>query len=289
MISKAKQDLLKVMESLYPRVQIVYYLKATLPDGSKLRRGYDTKQVWGFEMATTSTGLAVHHWKAEEMFASVIRNTLNREPLPGEIRVAFRPVLDTYGAVFVDDIIRDTPANILIETSPENWQGHFILSRPVSHQDATKIQKHVIMSCTGTSREHGDPGAASPKQARRFPEGRFLYDDWREPLDVDNVLSLLSVTTPPKAPVCRNAPIQNNAGNWTQAALEDLYARFNTENSNLSEVDMSFALYLLSKGMDKEFVGEAIENVSPNVHVRHPSIDGYLLGIIEKSLLRLSQ
>lgn len=223
------------------------------------------------------------------MYAPVIRRELGREPLPGEIRVAFRPVLDTYTVVFVDDVIRDTPANFLIETSPENWQGHFILSRPVNHQDAAKIQKHLILFCTGTSREHGDPGAASPKQARRFPEGRFLHDTWREPLDVDKILHMLSVTTPPKAPVCRKAPIQSNAGNWTQAALEDLYARFNTKNCTLSEVDMSFGLYLMSKGLDEEFVSEAIENVSPNVHVRHPSIDGYLSGIIEKALLALGQ
>lgn len=289
MISKAKQDLLMVMESLYPRVQIIYYLKAIMSDGSLLRKGYDTRQVWDFENAASSTGINVHHWKAEEMFAPAIRNSVGRDPLPGEIRVAFRPVLDIFGAVFVDDVIRDTPANILVETSPENWQGHFILSRPVNHQDAAKIQKHLILSCTGTSREHGDPGAASPKQARRFPEGRFLHDTWREPLDVDKILNMLSVMIPPKAPVIRKAPIQSNAGNWTQTALEDLYARFNAINDNLSEVDMSFGLYLLSKGLDEEFVSEAIENVSPNVHVRHPCIDGYLLGIIKKSLLALGQ
>ena len=290
MISKTKQQLLDVMNIHYPKVQIIYFFKALMPDGSILRHGFDTKVKWDFETATTSTGMMVHHSKAREMFAPTIRKALGRDPLPGEIRVAFRPLLDTFTVVFVDDVIRDTPANFLIETSPENWQAHFILSRSVNYQDAAKIQKYLIKQCAGSSREHGDIGAASPVQPRRFPEGRFIHDTWKETLDADAILNVLpevKKNQPPSKVVTRLIPNQSHVGNWTEEALEQVYSRFHEKNSDLSSVDMSFAVYLLSKGLSEEFVSDAIEKVSPNVNARHPHIEDYLFRTIGKALQAL--
>lgn len=287
MISTEKQQLLDVMNSHYETVQIIYFFKILMPDGSKFRDGFASKDIWHFDTASSSTGMMVHHFKAEEKFTPAIRKALGRDPLPGEIRVAFRPLLDAFSVVFVDDVIRDTPANFLIETSPENWQAHFILSRSVHYQDAAKIQKYLIMKCTGTSRVHGDVGAASPVQPRRFPEGRFIHDTWKEALDVDSILTVLPVAKNYQQPSkvrTRAIPNQSHEGNWTDEALEQCYSRFHEKNGDLSSVDMSFAIYLFSKGLSEEFVYDAIEKVSPNVLVRHPHIEDYLLRTIGKAL-----
>jgi hypothetical protein len=82
--------------------------------------------------------------------------------------------------IFVDDVARSEPAHILIETAPGTYQAHYLLSRVVSRAEAAVIHKQLVEA----------KGEISvPEELRRFPEGRFMHDTWRELLDVDLMLS----------------------------------------------------------------------------------------------------
>ena len=292
--SKSKLALLETMAMVYPRIQIVPYVKAKYADGSLYRNGFTAPGIWSFELAATATGMLAHYYHADQHLTEPARQALGRDLVPGEIRIAFRPMLQTYVALFVDDVSAETNGNFLIETSPSNYQAHYLLSRAVTHAEALVLQRHLI------TRENGDPGAASPCQARRFPEGRFIYDRWRGAFDVDFCLQMLQREAKPATDVSA-APTRSCESNWNDIGFMQLYDRFidkykarvtshpkspqeatvpkrrkgatNPGKTDLgydpSAVDFSVAVYLLSLGLDDDFIVEVIANHSPHIEVRH--------------------
>ena len=186
MISPAKQQLLETLQEVYPKVQLVHIVKATREDGSILERQFDSHEVWNFDMAVTDFGIQVHHWIAERCCEAFVIKELGRAAAPGEIQVAFRPSCefgDTCKVIFVDDVSRSEPAHILIETAPNTFQAHYLLSRAVTSAEALVIQKRLAASNVTNS------ASSATEQLRRFPEGRFVHDTWRDLLDVEQMLA----------------------------------------------------------------------------------------------------
>lgn len=166
----------------------MYSIKALCMDGTVLEHSLDTAEIWEFEMAVTEFGMQVHHWKANRYYDLCVQESLGRNVQPGEIQVAFRPTTEMSGAVFFDDVASSNPGHILIETSPNNFQAHYLLSRNATESEVAAIRKHLILDGVGFDRVQGAMTLMAPVQARRFPEGRFVHDVWKEPLDVDLIL-----------------------------------------------------------------------------------------------------
>lgn len=279
--SPAKCDVLLEMGRLYPMVQIVLMYKIKQPDGTVLRGGKTVdRNIYPFLQLANLYSLKSQRDEAAREFEAVVMQKIGRPPRLDELRVAFRPMMETFRSVFVDDVTPAAKANILIETSADNWQAHYYLSREVTRQEAALIQRHQILSVGG------DPAAGSPVQARRFPEGRFMFNPNRPALDIDTILAEVSAVVPGIKPLVCGAV--SDEENWTPEALEQLYIRLQNGRTDLSSCDMSFCVYLASKGLDDVFIEEALRITSPDIERRHPALYDYLSRTIQKALLRTS-
>lgn len=295
----ALRQLIAVMDALYPDIAIVEFYKILAEDGSVLaRNGYsDPKRGYScIKAAMLPEIMASNHKRAFDRFAPEIRGKFGRDPEPGEIRLAFRPMNGMFQSIFVDDVPQQTRAHILIETSPDNWQGHFLLDQEVTVDVAAEIQKYMIGTCTGSARLTADPGAASPRQARRFPEGRFIRDIVLSPLDVSGLLEKIEAARPAKVSATPISVVSDSAdreAHWDDIALDSLWRRHlgkifedkKQRDKSASAVDMAFCLYLLGHcRLSAEFVSGALERVSPNIDERHPKLDYYLDKTINNAL-----
>ena len=183
-----------------------------------------------------------------------------------------------------------------VETSPDNWQGHFLLDQEVTVDVAAEIQKYMIGTCTGSTRLTADPGATSPRQARRFPEGRFIRDVVLPPLDVCDLLEKIEAARPAKVsakPISVKSDSTDREAHWDDIALDSVWRRHfgailenkKQRDKSASAVDMAFCLHLLGHcRLSVEFVSGALERVSPNIGERHPKLDYYLDKTINNAL-----
>jgi hypothetical protein len=298
-----RRALIAKMDELYPEIVIVEFFKILAEDGKVLaRNGFsEPSHYTDFKVAMLPDIMANAHKRAYVRFAPEIRAKFGREPMPGEIRLAFRPMNGLFRSVFLDDITIKTQAHILIETSRDNWQGHFILGREVTVDVAATLQKHLIGSCAGSSRPTADPGAASPRQARRFPEGRSVYNTLLPPLDVDDLLEKIKASQPERTLNMATNSSSDSAdreAHWDDVALDSVWRRqagniFDDKkqrDKSYSAVDMAFANYLLGHcQLRDEFVRDALERVSPNIDSRHPKLDDYLDRTISKARLFINK
>lgn len=289
-------QLLSALKLLYPKVSFVIFYKIHLDDGKIIRNGYEDKNTWPFISALSNEILLAAKQNGFNRFAAEIREKVGRDPLDGEIRIAYRPVQGHFRSVFVDDVNELTRAHILIETSPNNWQAHFILDQEVTIDVAAVIQRYMIAHCTGTTRPTADPAAASPRQARRFPDGRFIHDALLPLVDVNDILKKIE-TSQQVCPTYAPKGHKSREEHWDDVALEQAYLRHiskiydnpKAKDKSYSAVDISFAMYLMGYcQLDEEFVKEALRRVSQGIDARHANVDDYLDRTIRKALSYLS-
>ena len=290
-------ELISRLGTLYPEVIYVAFFKVYRPDGTLYRAGYTDDRSWPFLEAVNPELMFRCKKRALSRFAQTIREQVGRDPVEGEILLAFRPAQAFFHSVFVDDVTDKTKAHILIETSPGNWHAHFILDREVNIDIAAKIQRYMIQNCVGTSRPTADPAAASPKQARRFPERRFIHDAGLRPLNVDEILMGIKLDEEKKKQLIQqNRLVQlqcqrkSREENWDDEALEQVYARHSrrinddkkAKDKSYSAVDLAFAMYMVGHcGLDVDFVSDALVKVSPNIECRHSRVEDYLRRTLE--------
>ncbi len=289
-------QLVAVMGELYPVVLYVSFCKVYREDGTIFRDGYTDNIPFPFSVAMNEEIMSRRKQRALERFAPRIREQFGREPKIDEIRLAFRPDQAFFHSVFVDDVTGQTKAHILIETSPGNWQAHFILDKEVTIDVAADIQKFLIANSIGTSRPTADPASASPKQARRFPEGRFIHDTMLPKLNVDEILAKIKIVEHEKRQATSiNCKIkhQSREEHWDDESLGQVYSRQlkriydnkKAKDKSYSAVDLAFVMYMVGHcELDVDFVKESLKKVSPNIERRHPQLDYYLRRTLEKAL-----
>ena len=119
LMNTALHQLLGTLDTLYPDIAIVEFYKILAEDGSVLaRNGYsDPKRGYTcIKAAMLPEIMASNYKRAFDRFAPEIREKFSRDPEPGEIRLAFRPMNGMFQSILVDDVPQQTRAHILIET-----------------------------------------------------------------------------------------------------------------------------------------------------------------------------
>ena len=151
----------------YAYSELKFYLgfKAYGSDGAKLNRGLTLPRIWDSRECSNERVSLQREYALPllcERFGDEFKAATGRELQLSDVRASFAPADEHLRAVMLDDIDDCCGAHILVETSPNNYQGHFFLSRKATEEE--------VMCCIRMLREYhgGDPGAAKPRQARRF-------------------------------------------------------------------------------------------------------------------------
>lgn len=270
-------DAHEILASLYPKACPVAFFKIKDVSGNIFREGYNFSEVVRFEE------LVRREYEFRQKYYQILqapewisrfRQRLQRQLKIDEIRIAFRPASFLFVAAFVDDIQPTVEASVLIETSRENWQGHFFLSRPSTAEEVLQIHRHL------SQKFGGDPGAHAANQARRLPSlGHRVIVKNTQALQVDEIISYQKKREPPSWP-------QKSKHNfWDINVLRQMWARKLIQaKGDKSSADFKLAVYLLKNGWTYEDVCEALMNVSDDLENRKGRhIDGYLDRTVRKA------
>jgi len=253
-------DAIQFMAKMYPNVIPLAFFKVLDMMGAVFRAGYDFRDVENFhnfarqeqEWRLRFLDICQKQWREQSL------SRIGRPLCLDDIRLAFRPICESYSMAFVDDVEMLNEAHLLVETSEDNWQAHFCLSRACTAPEVLTIHRYL------SGQYNGDTGAHAADQARRLPRSplRAVMQN-NTSLDVDRILqrAKLPVKAVQKGPVCPTI--------FAQQTLHDIWARkLKQADGDKSRADYKLAIYLLSKGYGVENVCDILKNVSTDIDQR---------------------
>lgn len=253
-------DLFKFMATMYPQVIPVAFFKLIDINGEVFRTGYDFRSIEAFqdlvdnEQEWRQRFLDMCHRQWGDQAILRIGRPLSLD----DIRIAFRPNCETYLMAFVDDVEPMAKAHLLVETSPGNWQAHFVLSRPCTSDEVLMVHRYL------SQLYNGDQGAHAADQARRLPRPP-LRTTVQQPamLDVDQILQQT------KPPATRLPKKSKQFMAFSQQTFHEMWSRkLKQAHGDKSRADFKMAIYLLSKGYSVEEICDVLNIVSSDLEQR---------------------
>lgn len=244
---------------LYRDVKFYIGIKA-VTDTGKLNEGITLKKlVWNIHKAIDNIESQRKYVFSHlhTLYGEQFKTLTGRDLQVSDLRVSFVPADTLLHSVMLDDIDDTCGAHIYVETSPGNFQGHFMLNRPATEFEA--------MCAIRMLRDYhdSDPGAARPRQARRFVmEGMSCTVDWSaEKVDVDFAVKHYAPDTP-TVDVIKDVSLTD----LEKAFFRDIWERklrssprdYDHPLGNPSHADFGLATYLLEHGHDPSVVKAAI-------------------------------
>lgn len=129
---------------LYPQVRPLPFYKVFSPSGELLDRdgcalSYTVRFSDFLEFGDSYRKRFLAICQKPDM-AERIRHATGRDLVLSDVRLAFKPTGTKLQVAFVDDV-KQIDAHLLIETSPNNWQAHFILSRECTFDEVLEVQR----------------------------------------------------------------------------------------------------------------------------------------------------
>lgn len=256
------------LEKLYQRVKFYIGFKAVGSDGGTVQRGTTLPMVWSFHKAANNLNAQLQYAfpKLQELYGPLFEEVTGRQLQESDVRLSFCPADDLVSAVMLDDIEDTCGAHVYVETSPNNFQGHYMLSRPAAKDEAECVIR-MLRDYYG-----GDPGAAKVRQGRRFVQpGMQCITDWYEvPVDVDYAVKHYY-----KAPSEEISVLED--GVLLSAQDMDLYKEVWDRKLRLtrdikhplgdkSTADFGLALFVLEKGSSASVAKAAIACARTSLH-----------------------
>jgi len=254
-------SVLEFLGNVYPHVSPLAFYKVVDMNGAIFRDGFDFRMIENFQSFASQEEMWRQNFLAmrqTQLWADQIISRLGRPLCLDDIRLAFRPSGQPYAAAFVDDVKQLDEAHLLVETSQENWQAHFRLSRSCTAQEVLLIHRYL------SKRYHGDTGAHAADQARRLPRLplRTILQD-RVDLSVDEILK-----HSPKSVVAKTR-VNKQPLSLDHQILHDIWARkLDHAQGDKSSADFKMAIYLLGKGSSFEETCEVLTLVSAELFAR---------------------
>jgi len=192
-----------------------------------------------------------------------------------DVRLAVRPASELLDAVFVDDVKEGVGAPLMVETSKDNWQAHFVMDQICDEEEILKIQKEL------TRFFGGDTGAARKNQPRRLPVPGLrmrVNRNWK--LSKEKLLLKYEVffEPAPKKEAQFRESRERNCGEMdtvnedgsrilSKSVIRDIWQRkWDRNNKDDSAADFGLATYLVeNRGYGVEEVIAAIEAARDNL------------------------
>jgi len=273
------------LERLYKKVRFFIGIKAASPDGKMVVNSGITyrKVILDFQKAAQTLEKQCRYAFPEILKKEGVcfKEITGRDLQLADLRPSFCPADDMLQAVMLDDVEDNCGAHVLVETSPGNWQGHFLLSRPASKKEATCVIRML------RSYHDSDPGAAKVRQGRRFITGdmRSLVDWSEDAADVDHAVKCYSDEDEDELELDDEYPVLTESQKdlyrqvW-ERRLKNSYS-YLYPHGNKSAADFGLAMYILDKGLSPGVAGAAL------IHSRQTlSIDkgSYALRYVQKTV-----
>lgn len=260
---------------LYTRIRFHFGCKLKLPGGELLRLGVTPRKIWYvWDAVAELDGQRVYGCRLlNKMYLNEIYRAICRQLQPNDIRLSFQPeyyytpdgfLRHGLSGVFVDDVNEETPAHLMIETSPGNWQAHFRLSGDIKiDADLTCIQKYFCHMYKG------DHGAVSAKHPRRFASpvdsGLLSIVSYAKPLDLKKVLADAKAFEGGQQPVVRSYSVLPNSGGAqivTEASCLGVWQRaLDRASQDMSCADYALGIYMAARGYSEGEILKAIINI----------------------------
>jgi hypothetical protein len=204
--------------------------------------------------------------------------------VPERVLVALTPERNRLQMVFIDDIkgdefevVETVPGHVFVETSHENWQVHFILSKEYSIPEAQSIQAQL------REQYGGDIGAVAGLQPRRHPLSCLTIAEVldRPPCNLTPILKAATyvgeAVTPVLLPASANVPSKD-----MEAYQRRWEARLCHTGGDESAADFAVALSCIGDRLSDEVIGFVLATISRNLASRKKDI-GYYVALTVKN------
>jgi len=175
---------------------------------------------------------------------------------------------------FVDDItdidrFKQEDQFLLMQTSQHKYQAYFLLDKPVNSQQLYQIQKHLV------NEYKGDTGALGWAHLKRVAGFRNTKYEDNYIVKVVHIGSRVIKTAQIKPVVARKQPHSTNYPHRTKnernSANMKQWQDFYTGDK--SAADISYTLYLLSRGYTPVEIEQKLLQESPDIQTRHKLSD----------------
>ena len=279
----------QLLTQFYKTVQFSIGFKVKGQDGSVLYRAYTALPMkWDSFKAGESIESQRNYAfpRLKDLHGEKFKELMGRELRASDLSVGFRPVEDELlTAVYIDDVSTSVPGHLMVETSTDSFHAHFLLNRPSTEEEAFAVLR-ALRDWYG-----GDPGAAKPRQVRRFvTEGISFQVNPDEPtVDVDWCVEHY----PPvqKAPKLDLSPVA--LSDVQKMFFQDIWDRklrssrhdIDHPNGNFSDADFGLATYLLEHGYEPSVVKSAIISSRSGLSEKKGAwTEGYLEKTVENAV-----
>lgn len=185
------------------------------------------------------------------------------------LNVSFRHDRDSLQVAFVDDVTADCPAHCLVETSPGNFQAHFLLHREWDLDAITNIQKQLC------KQYDGDRAATSADKYRRHPRSSLSVRLQARPPLLIRPDSSFDFHFEKKEPRTRKHFIVD------LDKLHEYYESRYEMTGNESDAEFSVMLLLFSNGVSRETVETVVRSL-PHAN-RRRDYEAYLWYSLKKA------
>lgn len=224
--------------------------------------------------------LLQHNLKdANELYLYKLRKFIAR----GE-GIYFKPTKRiTHEVLFLDDVPIEMATKLagttIVQTSFNKYQAHVKLDESVTESDAKTLQRTL---CELTRSDRGCGGDIY--HFRRLPGyPNQKYPDKPLVKIIEKTNGLMSVSELRKS-IPKQQEIRSVVKFKTKTYNSTLKRWDDFLNSDLSRQDMSYAVYLASRGYSAEAIKNKLLDESTNITLRHKNIERYLSLTVSKAI-----